>query len=260
MPGTLTPDIEIIEPGPFTAAGQMYPPAGTTTARFGQRSAGYSAARVFHRDSVGAGRHRDVFHGPHQFVSGAQGPRGRLGCVRIAACAVVQFTGLAGQQRDHRGRAAPHARRCTSAFRRWWAFTTALGVLFVAGQCVAWRQLAAQGVFLATNPSSSFFYLLTALHGVAPARRNPGAFLRGVSAVAAVAHHASPRLPIWPPSTGTSWTGCGCSCSHFSIWDGELCTRRKPTRRLTLPGRAGSRRLRSIRRSWACGCSSFLTR
>src|SRR5579862_9031464 len=27
-------------------------------------------------------------------------------------------------------------------FRRWWAFTTALGALFVAGQLVAWRQLA----------------------------------------------------------------------------------------------------------------------
>jgi cytochrome c oxidase subunit 3 len=51
-------------------------------------------------------------------------------------------------------------------FRRWWAFTTALGALFVAGQLVAWRQLAEQGVFLATNPSSSFFYVLTALHAL----------------------------------------------------------------------------------------------
>ncbi len=54
----------------------------------------------------------------------------------------------------------------TEGFRRWWAITTALGALFLAGQFVAWRQLAAQGVFLATNPSSSFFYLLTALHGL----------------------------------------------------------------------------------------------
>ena len=51
-------------------------------------------------------------------------------------------------------------------FRQWWAFTAALGALFVAGQLVAWRQLAAQGVFLATNPSSSFFYVLTALHAL----------------------------------------------------------------------------------------------
>ena len=54
----------------------------------------------------------------------------------------------------------------TEGFRRWWAITTALGVLFLVGQFAAWRQLAAQGVFLVTNPSSSFFYLLTALHGL----------------------------------------------------------------------------------------------
>jgi cytochrome c oxidase subunit III len=51
-------------------------------------------------------------------------------------------------------------------FRRWWGLTTALGLVFLAGQFLAWRELAAQGVFLATNPSSSFFYLLTALHAV----------------------------------------------------------------------------------------------
>ncbi len=51
-------------------------------------------------------------------------------------------------------------------FRHWWATTTVLGVLFVAGQILAWRQLAAQGLFLATNPSSSFFYVFTGAHGV----------------------------------------------------------------------------------------------
>jgi cytochrome c oxidase subunit 3 len=51
-------------------------------------------------------------------------------------------------------------------FRHWWATTTFLGILFVAGQILAWRQLAAQGIFLATNPSSSFFYVFTAAHGV----------------------------------------------------------------------------------------------
>jgi cytochrome c oxidase subunit 3 len=49
--------------------------------------------------------------------------------------------------------------------RRWWAAATALGMFFLAGQWVAWRELAAAGVFLATNASSSFFYLLTAAHG-----------------------------------------------------------------------------------------------
>jgi cytochrome c oxidase subunit III len=51
-------------------------------------------------------------------------------------------------------------------FRHWWATTTVLGILFVAGQIVAWRELAAQGIFLASNPSSSFFYVFTGAHGV----------------------------------------------------------------------------------------------
>jgi len=49
---------------------------------------------------------------------------------------------------------------------RWIDATLVLGVLFLAGQLVAWRQLAGQGLFLATNPSSAFFYILTALHGL----------------------------------------------------------------------------------------------
>jgi cytochrome c oxidase subunit 3 len=57
-------------------------------------------------------------------------------------------------------------REDAKAFRGWWATATALGVLFLAGQWVAWRELAAMGVYLATNPSSSFFYVLTAAHGV----------------------------------------------------------------------------------------------
>jgi len=47
---------------------------------------------------------------------------------------------------------------------RWLYVTLALGLLFVAGQYIAWRQLSAQGLYLATNPSSSFFYVLTAAH------------------------------------------------------------------------------------------------
>jgi cytochrome c oxidase subunit 3 len=49
---------------------------------------------------------------------------------------------------------------------RWLYITLVLGLLFVVGQYVAWRQLSAQGLYLATNPSSSFFYLLTAVHGI----------------------------------------------------------------------------------------------
>lgn len=50
-------------------------------------------------------------------------------------------------------------------FVRWLYVTVALGLAFVAGQLAAWRELASRGLYLATNPSSSFFYLLTAAHG-----------------------------------------------------------------------------------------------
>jgi len=49
---------------------------------------------------------------------------------------------------------------------RWLYITLFLGVLFVAGQYVAWLQLRSQGLYLATNPNSSFFYVLTAMHAL----------------------------------------------------------------------------------------------
>jgi len=49
---------------------------------------------------------------------------------------------------------------------RWLYITLFLGLLFVAGQYVAWSQLRAEGLYLATNPSSSFFYLLTVTHAL----------------------------------------------------------------------------------------------
>ena len=48
----------------------------------------------------------------------------------------------------------------------WLYITLFLGVLFVAGQYVAWLQLRSQGLYLATNPNSSFFYVLTAMHAL----------------------------------------------------------------------------------------------
>jgi cytochrome c oxidase subunit III len=53
----------------------------------------------------------------------------------------------------------------SNAHRRWLLLTVALGVGFLASQLLAWRQLVRQGVYVATNPHSSFFYLLTAAHG-----------------------------------------------------------------------------------------------
>ena len=46
----------------------------------------------------------------------------------------------------------------------WLLFTLILGVAFCVGQFMAWQQLRAQGIYLATNPNSSFFYVLTFMH------------------------------------------------------------------------------------------------
>lgn len=53
-----------------------------------------------------------------------------------------------------------------SGTRGFLSATGILGTLFAVGQLLAWRQLAAQGIFLATNPHSSFFYVLTGLHAL----------------------------------------------------------------------------------------------
>ena len=42
----------------------------------------------------------------------------------------------------------------------------ALTLAFLVGQLVVWRQLATLGYFVETNPAASFFYLVTALHGL----------------------------------------------------------------------------------------------
>lgn len=43
--------------------------------------------------------------------------------------------------------------------------TACLGAGFLAAQLTAWHELIKEGVFLAQNPHSSFFYLFTGLHG-----------------------------------------------------------------------------------------------
>jgi cytochrome c oxidase subunit 3 len=49
---------------------------------------------------------------------------------------------------------------------RWLYTSLGLGLLFVVGQYAAWQQLSSQGLYLATNPASSFFYVLTAAHAL----------------------------------------------------------------------------------------------
>jgi cytochrome c oxidase subunit III len=48
----------------------------------------------------------------------------------------------------------------------WLALTAVLGLSFLIGQWIVWRELAANGFYVSSSPSSSFVYLLTGTHGV----------------------------------------------------------------------------------------------
>lgn len=67
------------------------------------------------------------------------------------------------------------ARRRVAAFMRgqqasqspatlWLNLTMGLGLVFVVGQYVAWLKLRSEGLYLPTNPNSSFFYVFTGVH------------------------------------------------------------------------------------------------
>jgi cytochrome c oxidase subunit 3 len=49
----------------------------------------------------------------------------------------------------------------------WLGATLVLGVTFLAGQWIAWKQLVHEGFrFTSPDPSSHFFYLITGIHGL----------------------------------------------------------------------------------------------
>src|SRR5213596_3731609 len=52
------------------------------------------------------------------------------------------------------------------SMKRWLAAGGVLGLTFLAGQLAAWRQLVHAGVYLPSTLQSSFFYVLTGLHGL----------------------------------------------------------------------------------------------
>lgn len=49
---------------------------------------------------------------------------------------------------------------------RWLAVTLVLGLGFLCGQLVAWRELVSQGLYMASNPGSLFIYLISGTHGL----------------------------------------------------------------------------------------------
>ena len=64
--------------------------------------------------------------------------------------------------------AARSARRRnrSGSLRIWVTASTVLGLAFLGGQLVAWKELTVRGVYLPSSPYSSFFFMLTAVHGV----------------------------------------------------------------------------------------------
>ncbi len=53
-----------------------------------------------------------------------------------------------------------------ASFKALFLLSTLLGISFLIGQFIGWGQLKEMGIYVSTNPSSSFFYLLTIVHAV----------------------------------------------------------------------------------------------
>ena len=52
------------------------------------------------------------------------------------------------------------------SYSKYLLLTGFLGLGFLVSQLIAWRQLAAQGIYISSHPHSSFFYVLTGAHAV----------------------------------------------------------------------------------------------
>src|SRR5271168_5000089 len=96
----------------------------------------------------------------------------------------------------------------------WLALTAVLGLSFLAGQWLVWRELAASGFYVATSPSSSFFYLLTGMHGI---HLFGGILALLVAGAAALLHKSAASRAVVVDATAWYW--------HFMtfLWVYILC-------------------------------------
>src|SRR5215212_10272738 len=74
--------------------------------------------------------------------------------VLMLSSPALQWTRTVADRRDLRGVRAGLLAAAAMAF------------VFLVGQLFAWQQLTSTGYFLTSNPASSFFYLITGLHGI----------------------------------------------------------------------------------------------
>jgi len=96
----------------------------------------------------------------------------------------------------------------------WLSITLVLGLLFLFGQWEAWKQLAANGFYVSTTPSSSFIYLLTGTHAV---HLMGGVLALFVAGIAALGGRSLARRSIVVDVTAWYW--------HFmaALWIYILC-------------------------------------
>ena len=73
---------------------------------------------------------------------------------QVARRALAQFSSIPGVKVDARDEMS------------WLTLTVVLGLTFLTGQWMAWRELASNGFLVSSSPSSSFVYLLTGMHGI----------------------------------------------------------------------------------------------
>ena len=168
MPGTVTDDIEIILSGTGRGGGSGNVPAGgdddggaggsglpaiPRRAYYTAMQLGLAAIIMFFMALTSSFLVRKAL-GADWVVIALPPVLWFNSLVLLASSATIQWANRRMDSGDAKG------------FRYWWALTIALGLLFLAGQVIAWRQLAAQGLYLSSDPDSSFFYLLTAAHGL----------------------------------------------------------------------------------------------
>src|SRR5258708_17430744 len=84
----------------------------------------------------------------------------------------------------------------------WLGITTILGLGFLAGQLFAWKQLSSSGFHLLGGTSSSFVYILTAMHGLHLAG---GIIAISVANVAAILHRPVETRRIVVDITAWYW-------------------------------------------------------
>ena len=96
----------------------------------------------------------------------------------------------------------------------WLAMTVVLGLIFLVGQGMAWRELAASGFYISATPSSSFVFLLTGMHGV---HLLGGVIALLIAGLASLLRRSASSQLIWLDVTGWYW--------HFMafLWVSILC-------------------------------------